>query len=154
MTSSYDYIYSCFLSKITDYKFVSLPQDDAYELMRGWLRSAVSKPYIRRIFSSLKLDDEILQIQFEVTDSVDESTDFDYAIEIITKGMVIEWLEPQVKSVVNIAQMFGGAEQKFYAQSNHLNELQKLLTDTKVEIRKMIRDHGYFFGGYIGKDQS
>lgn len=151
MTSSYENIYSCFLSKITEYKFVTLPQDDAYELMRGWLRSAVSKPYIRRIFSSLKLDDEVLQIQFEVLDTVDKYTDFDYAVEVIASGMVIEWLEPQVKSVVNIAQMFGGAEQKFYAQSTHLSELRKLLDESKAELRKMIRDHGYFFREYSGK---
>lgn len=144
----YDDIYSCFLGKITDYKFMSLSTDDAYELMKDWLHSAVSKPYTRRVFSSLTLDDEIMVCNFEIADAVDEYNDRDYGIEVITKAMVIEWLEPQVKSVLNISQMFGGKEQKFYAQSTHMNEIQKMLDDAKAELRKIIRDHGYFYRSY------
>ena len=51
--AKYDEIYSCFLGKITDYKFASLPADDAYDLMKDWLHSSIAQPYIRRIFSSI-----------------------------------------------------------------------------------------------------
>lgn len=152
MTSKYNDIYSCFLSKITDYKFVSLPADDAYELMNGWLHSAVSKPYIRRIFSSLALDDEVATITFEVLDAVDDNYDKEYAMEIISKGMVIEWLEPQVKSTLSVAQMFSGKEAKWYSEANHLKEIKGLLEDAKCEIRKIIRDHGYFYRNYISNE--
>ena len=142
----YEKIYSCFLSKITDYKFLSLQTDDAYDLMRGWLHSAVSKPFIRKEFSTITFDDEIVTITFELARSIDKLSDEDYAVEIIAMGMVIEWMEPQVKSVVNMAQMFSGKEQKFYSQAQHLSEVKKMLDDAKVEIRRIIRDHGYFSG--------
>ena len=140
----YDYIYSCFLSKVTDYKFVNIPTDDAYDLMNGWIKSAISKPYIRKEFSSIYMDNEISHINFEIKSFIDEQSDIDYGTEIITMAMVIEWLEPQVKSVLNTAQMFAGKEQKFYSQANHLAELQTMLKDAKIEIRRIIRDHGYF----------
>lgn len=150
MTSKYDEIYSCFLSKITEYKFMSLPQDDVYAMMCGWLHSAVSKPYIRRIFSSIKLDDEIMVVDYEVVNSVDEDADREYITELLGKAMVIEWLEPQVKSTLNISQAYMGKEQKYFSQAQHMSVLQNMLEDAKLEIRRMIRDHGYFFRSYGG----
>ena len=149
MTSlKYDDLYSCFLAKITDYKLASLSVDDAYELMRDWLHSAVKKPYIRRIFSSITFDDETMVCNFEIVDKADDETDKDYGVEVITKAMVIEWLEPQVKSVLTVAQMYSGKEQKWYSEANHLKEIKALLDDTKKELRKIIRDHGYFYRSY------
>lgn len=153
MTSDYENIYSCFLSKITDYSFLSLPEDDIYDFMRGWMHSTTARPYIRRLFSSIQLDDEIQLLTFELTDPVDDDSDLDFTVEILARGMVIAWLEPQVKSVINISQMFGGKEQKFYAQANHLNELKGLLKEAKTELRKMIRDHGYINNSYLRGDE-
>lgn len=144
----YDEIYSCFLGKITDYKFASLPADDAYDLMKDWLRSSIAQPYIRRIFSSITLNDDIMMAEFEIVDSVDESADRDYGIEIIARAMAIEWLEPQVKTTTSIAQMFGGKETKWFSEANHLKEIKDLLAGMKAELRKIIRDHGYFYRDY------
>ena len=63
--------------------------------------------------------------------------------------MVIKWLEPQVKSKVNIAQMFGGKEQKFYSQSQHLSELKDMLETEKISLNKLIRDRGSVFNPYL-----
>lgn len=149
MTSTYSYIYSCFLSKITDYKLLNIPEDNAYELMREWMHSAVSDPYVRRVFSSLTLDDEIETITFEIADTSGINTeDLDYGVELISRAMVIKWLEPQVKSTLMTAQMFTGKEQKFYSQSNHLNEIRTMLDNASKDLRKFIRDHGYFYRKY------
>lgn len=151
MTSlKYDDIYSCFLSKVTDYKFLSLPTDDAYDLMRDWLHSSVAQPYIRRIFASLALHDEIMQIDFEIADAVNEDTDRDYGVEVIARAMAIEWLEPQVKSTTNIAQMFSNKDMKWYSEANHLKETKDLLQQMKNELRRLIRDRGYFYLAYKG----
>ena len=53
-------------------------------------------------------------------------------------------------SIVNIQQMYGGKEQKFYAQANHLNAIQSLLSRFKIEQKKLIRDHGANYNSYIG----
>ena len=81
--------------------------------------------------------------------SVDDSADTEFIIELAAMGMVVEWLEPRVKSTTNIAQMFGGKEQKFYAQSMHMAEIRSMLTDARVELRKMVRDYGYVHNSYI-----
>ena len=149
MTSSYEDIYSCFLGKITDYKIASLDETDAIDLMNGWMKSVVAQPYIRRIFSNVICDDVEEKIDFELKIGIDEASDISFANEIISRGMVIEWLEPQVKSVVNTAQMFGGKDQKWYSQAQHLSELKDMLKTAKSELRRMICDYGYINNSYV-----
>lgn len=152
MTSNYEEIYSRFLSKITDYSFVSTDDYDLYQFMNSWMRSALSRPYIRRLFTTLTFDDEDVTLTYELSTSVNEDSDKDFVIELAAMGMVIEWLEPKVKSVINISQMYGGKEQKFYSQANHLIEIKSMLKDCKTELRKMIRDRGYIYNSYINGD--
>lgn len=149
MTSNYEEVYSRFLTRITDYKFLELKEDIVYSMMNNWMRATLAKPYVRRLFSSLSLDDEIMKFDYKLKNPVDDWSDEEFVYEIISNGMVIEWLEPQVKSVLNISQMFGGKEQKFYSQSNHLSELKDMLETEKTNLRKIIRDRGYVNNSYI-----
>lgn len=149
MTLSYEEIFSRFLGYITDYSIASMNIDDAYDMMREWLRKAYSKPYLRRLFSSSVLDDEIQTLTYEMEHQVEDEEDKNFVTEALAKGMVIEWLQPQVKSKLMTQQMFGGKESKFYAQSNQLSELRGLLEDITLEQRKMIRDRGYFYNSYL-----
>lgn len=152
MKISYQDIYSRFLQKIDDCELAQLPQVDVYEMMRGWLHSTLSRPYIRSLFSELEFKDDVLAMSCTLTRSVDDSADTEFVIELAAMGMVVEWLEPRVKSTTNIAQMFGGKEQKFYAQSTHMAEIKSMLTDTRVELRKMVRDYGYIHNSYIERE--
>ena len=145
MTVSHDTIFSRFLAKIKDYSFLSLPSDTAYDFMREWLHSTVSKPHIRKLFESISLDDEIMTIQFTLVNTIDDEYDLDFVIEVLVQGMMIEWLTPRVNSMENISQMFSGSEEKFYSQSSHLSEIQTLLKSLKNEQRKLTRNHGYDF---------
>ena len=149
-----DDIYSSFLGKITDYNFINMNEDDVYELMLGYLKSAISQPYIRRLFSSIKMDDEVMEMDFTLKNSVDEYADKCFIVEVLSRGMVIAWLEPQVKSILNTSQMFGGKEQKFYSQAQQLSELKDLLSTAKSEQRRIICDHGYVNNSYLRGDSN
>lgn len=152
MTSlSYEDIFSNFLGYITDYDFAHLNDDDAYTLMSEYLQKAISKTYIRRLFSSVNMDNEIQEINFEVSHPTEESEDLFFIQTILAKGMVVEWLEPQVKKTSLIHQhITSSKESKFYSQAMHLSEIRSLLEDTKIEIRKLIRDRGYIYNSYLG----
>ncbi len=152
MKISYQDIYSRFLLKVTDYELAQLPQDDVYDMMRGWLHSTLSRPYVRSLFSELVFKDEVLAMSYVLSNPVDDDADTEFVIELAAMGMVVEWLEPRVKSTTNLAQMFGGKEQKFYAQSTHMAELKSMLTDARVELRKMVRDYGYIHNSYIERE--
>ena len=139
----YDEITSSLYSKIEAYDFLDLGTDELHDFLVAWLHTAVSKPYVRKLFSSITLNDEIMVMKYDMKYEVDEETDREFVIEILALGMGIQWLTPKINSTVNINQMFGSKEEKYYSQSSHLTELRSLRKDWIKEQRSMIRDRGY-----------
>ena len=146
----YDEIFVKFLGNIQDYDIPKMDSSDVNFMMIEYLHKASSRTYVRRLFKSLKFDDEKLHLTYELGVVTDEDQDKDFITTILAKGMVVEWLSPYVKSKLNMAQMFTGAEQKFYSQANHLSELRSLLEDTKQDLEKEILDRNCAYNEYLG----
>ena len=144
---SYSTLFSRVLNKINDTKELSLDENDLLEIYTERLHSVVGKPRVRRLFSSLTLDDEIQEMTFTLNNSVDEESDKDFVLEILSLGMAIEWLQPQVDSVIHTSVMIGGKEEKKLLD-NHKNMIEHL-DSMKKEQNKMIRDYGYMYNSYI-----
>ena len=147
MVLSYSTLFSRVLNKINDPKELSLDENDLLEIYTERLHSVVGKPRVRRLFSSLSLDDEIQEMTFTLNNSVDEESDKDFVLEILSLGMAIEWLQPQVDSVIHTSVMIGGKEEKKLLD-NHKNMIDRL-DSMKKEQNKMIRDYGYIYNSYI-----
>ena len=144
---SYSTLFSRVLNKINDQKELSLDENDLLEIYTERLHSVVGKPRVRRLFSSISLDDEIQEMTFTLNNSVDEESDKDFVLEILSLGMAIEWLQPQVDSVIHTSIMIGGKEEKKLLD-NHKNMIDRL-DSMKKEQNKMIRDYGYMYNSYI-----
>ena len=147
---SYSTLFSRVLNKINDQKELSLDENDLLEIYTERLHSVVGKPRVRRLFSSLSLDDEIQEMTFTLNNSVDEESDKDFVLEILSLGMAIEWLQPQVDSVIHTSVMIGGKEEKKLLD-NHKNMIDRL-DSMKKEQNKMIRDYGYMYNSYINTE--
>lgn len=143
---SYDDVFSRALNKIDDPKELQLNNDDLLCIYTQRLHSAVSKPFIRKLFSSIKFDDEIQEFTFVLTDPVDGDSDKDFVLELFAMGIAIEWLEPKVKSLKNTAKFFGGKEEKKLKDDYSLNK--EMLKEMKIEQQKLIRDYGFAFKPY------
>lgn len=150
MTSvKYETIFNLFLGNITDIKLASLSEEDANTLMTEFLHKALAATYLNRLFSSYSLDDDTQQFSFAMAyDTKRDETDF--VCNAIAKWMVYEWIHNQVNSVVNTAQFFGGAEQKFYSQQAHLSELRNLEDSLYKECRHYVMDRGWINNSYLG----
>ena len=144
---SYSTLFSRALNKINDPKELSLDESDLLEIYTERLHSVVGKPRVRRLFSSISLDDEIQEMTFTLNNSVDEESDKDFVLEILSLGMAIEWLQPQVDSIIHTSVMIGGKEEKKLLD-NHKNMIERL-DSMKKEQNKMIRDYGYMYNSYI-----
>ena len=147
---SYSTLFSRVLNKINDPKELQLNENDLLEIYIERLHSVVGKPRVRKLFSSLTLDDEIQEMTFTLNNSVDEDSDTDFVLEILALGMAIEWLQPQVDSRNYTAQMVGGKEEKM--MQNHYKPMQDRLDSMKKEQNKMIRDYGYMYNSYINTE--
>lgn len=150
MTLPYETVFSRTRGRINDPKELSLNENDLLEIYTERLHNVIGNPRVRRLFSSLLLDDEIQQISFELNNSVDKVSDEDFVVDLIILGMTIEWLQPQIDSILHTSLMIGGKEEKKLLD-NHKNMIERL-DSMKKELHKMIRDYGYMYNSYINTE--
>ena len=145
MTLPYEIIFSRARGRISDPKELSLDENDLLEIYTERLSNVISNPRVRRLFSSLTLDDQ--QLDFTLNNSVDETADMNFVVGILVLGMTIEWLQPQVDSIMHTSVMIGGKEEKKLLD-NYKN-MSDRLDSMKTELNKRIRDYGYMYNSYI-----
>ena len=141
----YEEIYSRSYMKRYDPSFFD-NKEFAYETMKEWLHEIVAFPWVRKIFSSITLDDILEELNFELVNSVDEQSDNDFVIKLFTDGFVICWMRPRVETAINLATVIGGKDEKklisnYQANIDRLNSLE-------LKLKKYIRDYGYINGSY------
>lgn len=147
---TYEEIYSQFYSKQTDPTFYKkYSKEEAYDLMKNWLHSLVGTPYIRKCFSSITLDDNILELTFKLNLSIDDESDNYFVKDVFAQGMVICWEQQQIDKITNMAAVLGGKEEKSLFNNNK-NNMTRVKT-LEVNLRKFIRDYGYVYNEYIGE---
>ena len=135
----YEEIYSRSYMKRYDPSFYE-NKEFAYETMKEWLHEIVAFPWVRKIFSSITLDDVLEELTFELVNSVDEQSDNDFVIKFFTDGFVICWMRPRVETAINLATVIGGKDEKkllsnYQANIDRLNSLE-------LKLKKYIRDYG------------
>lgn len=147
----YEKINETLLRKITDCDILHIPEEDGNKQLAGYLHSTVSKPYCRRLFSSLLLDDELEEVTYDLNVTTDESQDEDFVTEMLALGMLIEWTEPMVNSRLNQKQLItSNKESKFYSQQAHMDTLQTMYNAAVKKQRDLIRDRGYIYNPFNG----
>ena len=117
--TSYEAIYNRALAQITDPLLVQLPEEDLENMLYGWLINAIVEPVVGT-YNFSDRDEELKQFNFDISE-LDQ--------RILSIHMVRGWLAPQIASVTLTNQVFGGKEEKFYAQANQLAEMRNLDTD-------------------------
>ncbi len=147
MTLSYQTIFSRYRGKIQALEYLSLSADDINEIEVERLHSVVGNPRIRYKFSSLTMNDTVQILTFELKNPIDDFSDEEFVVDLLSLGMTIEWLQPKVDSVVNTAPMIGGKEEKKLLD-NHRQSINRL-AQMKTELKKLIRDYGYMNNSYI-----
>lgn len=139
--TSYESVYNRFLSSITDYNLPWVPEEDLQNMLHEWMLGAI----VRCGRYSHNFDDRDEENQTFNIDLPEKD------MKALVLYMVGEWMDRQVNSVELTSQFIGGSEEKFYAQSNHLNSIKALRDDSRTEARKLLRDYSYIDSSYFSE---
>ncbi len=145
---SYEQIYKRALSMINDLELATYTEQDFYDILCQWLRNTSSTPLLRKKFSSYVLDDEIMRLDFTLTNSVDDYFDEDFVTTILAKGVVINYFPSKLEHTKNLATMVGGKEEKKLID-NYSKNMERL-NQLKREWERELSRHTYYFGEYGG----
>lgn len=129
MNTELQTVYDSFLSKVTDYGYLNLNEEELAIELNQTLKSSIAKFLIV----------EELSIN-EYTDEFNRELSL-LEIEILAYGMVLSWIEPKINSIDLLRQRLGSKEFQMFSQANHLKELREIKLQAK-------RDFDYWINRY------
>lgn len=146
----YEDIYKRALTMINDLELATYTEEDFYSILCEWLHTTASFPLLRKKFSSYSLDDEVMDINFTLSNSVDDFYDSEFVKTILAKGIIISYFPSKLESTKNMAVALGGKEEKVLI--NTYNKNMERLTQLKREWELELSRHTYYFGEYGGSN--
>lgn len=146
----YEDIYKRALTMINDLELATYTEEDFYSVLCEWLHTTSSFPLLRKKFSTYSFDDEIMNINFTLTNSVDDFYDSEFVKTILAKGIIINYFPSKLENTKNLATMIGGKEEKKLIDnySKNMERLTQLKREWKLELSR----HTYYFGEYGGSN--
>ena len=89
-------------------------------------------------------------MEFELKNPVGDFADSEFIIKLLSLGMAIEWLKPQVESRDYTLQFVGGKEEKML--QNNYKPMKDRLDSLERQFSKLLSHYGYLNNSYIRGD--
>lgn len=102
---NYEEIYSKFRLKAEAYDILQYREDDVSAVfMPEYLHASINKPYIRRLFSELKLGDTVQELTYIMKYSVDDDFDAEFITDILGIGNALKTIITRTTKVGKMPQ--------------------------------------------------
>ena len=141
MGISYDAIEGAFLSKITEFEFLKMSEKDRGEIVDGYLKRAITEFKPVCTYDLSKCDDETR----EFTDDFDPK-DVDEIIEIVSEGMVKQWLKPYLYRQEILENVLNTRDYTTYSPAEILLRVGNAYKEAKSDYTQMVREYSYNHG--------
>lgn len=141
MELSYDSIQSAFLGKITEYEFLQMPERNRTAMLNDIMYRAVVA--FREVCEyDLSMRDDNRRV---FTDDFDDG-DTDELIEIISEGMVYQWMKQFRNSQDILQNALNTRDYSVFSPAEMTRRVGSALTDVRREYIAMIREYSYRHG--------
>lgn len=142
MSLSYDVFTGAFLAKVNEYDFMKLEMYDRQNIVDGYLRMAVSEFRKNCKYDLFSTRDDVERV-FDV-DITDE--DLDELVDIISEGMLMQWMKPFVYKQENLENVLNTVDFSTYSPAELLLRVGNAYDGVKKDYIQMIREYSYNHG--------
>ena len=142
MSIPYDAIIGAFLSKITEFNFINMDDENREELVNGYMRRAVSE-FDRICKQNLTASIDAVEQEFAV--DVDDAA-ADEIINILSEGMVVQWLKPYVYQQELLENVINSRDFTQYSPAELLMRVGNAYRRAQKDFTQMIREYSYNHG--------
>ena len=138
MEINYDEIVKAFLMKITEFDLLSLADNERDDIVKGYRKRTVTS--FKKIckYDLSKYDDDLDKF----TDEFDE-VDVDEIIDIISEGMLVQWLKPFVYNQELLENAMNTADFTTYSPAELLLRVGDAYKQAQKTYTQMIREYSY-----------
>ena len=142
MSIPYDAFTDAFLNKISEFEMLKLDDNIRTEIVDGYRKRAVSafrKNCLVDLFTTG--DDEERVYMVDVSDD-----DIDELVDIISEGMVVQWLKPFVYQQDLLQNMLNTRDYTLYSPAELLKRVGSAYKEAQKDFTQMIREYSYNHG--------
>ena len=142
MAIPYSAFTGAFLNKISEFELLKLDDNTRTEVIDGYRKRAVSAFRKNcRIDLFTTADDEERAYQVDVGDE-----DLDELVDIISEGMIIQWLKPYVYQLDLLQNILNTRDYTLYSPAELLMRVGNAYQKVQKDYTQMIREYSYNHG--------
>ena len=141
MSVSYDVFAGAFLSKVTEYTFIQLQDENRTAIVDGFLRRAITK------FAKVcKYDMSIYDDDNRVFNVDIPQDDLEEIVDIVSEGMLEQWMKPYVYRQENLENILNSRDFTTYSPAELLLRISNAYAKVQKDYTNMIREYSYNHG--------
>ena len=139
MSVPYDYFTDAFLSKVSEYEFITLDYKDRQDIVDGYMKRALTafrKNCDYDFFTTA--DDENREFNVDVSDD-----DLDEILDIVSEGMLVQWMKPYVYRQELLENVLNTRDFTTYSPAELLLRVGNAYRRVQKDYTQMIREYSY-----------
>lgn len=138
----YDVFLGGFLSKITEYELLELIEEDRTAIVEGYMKRAISSfKKVCKYDLVSTADDNAHVFNIDVRDE-----DLDELVDIISEGMVVQWLKPYLYHQELLRNAINSRDWTTYSPAELLMRVGNAYSAAQKNYTQMIREYSYNHG--------
>lgn len=143
MDIEYDTFTGAFLTKVTEYRFVHLFEED---------RNALTDSYMKRALAQFCNECAVVVDAYDDEDRIVAFHDgltmvqVDDIIDIVSDGMLVEWLKPYVYKQENLENMLNTQDYTAYSPAELTHRVHEVYNTCRVNFTQRMREYSYVHG--------
>lgn len=135
----YDCFTSAFLAKVTEFELSALTDSARQEIVDGYMKRAISafKKICKYDFTTTS-DDALREFDLTIDDNA-----LDEIIDIVSEGMVVQWLKPYVYKQELLENVLNTRDFTTYSPAELLLRVGNAYAKAQKDYTQMIREYSY-----------
>ncbi len=136
---SYDMFTGAFLSKITEYEFLSIPDENRTAIIDGYMKRAITSFNKTCVYDLIGSETD-KQRTFDLDIPVE---DIDEILDIVSEGMVVQWLKPYLYKQELLESVLNTRDFTTYSPSEMLARVGSAYQNAQRDYTQMIREYSF-----------
>ena len=141
MGTSYNVFTEAFLDKVNTYDFIELSECDRVHLVDNYMKKACSQFDRLCTYDLSDRDDVIREFAIDIPED-----DIDEVADIISEGMLVQWMKPYVYKQENLQNVLNTADFSTYSPAELLLRISNAYAKVQKDYTAMMREYSYNHG--------
>lgn len=142
MSVPYDKFTEAFLAKVTEFDFIKLSEYERNYLIDGYMKRAIAAfKKVCKYDLTTTADDMVREFDTDI-----EAEDLDEIVEIVSEGMLVQWMKPYTYKQENLESVLNTRDFTTYSPSELLLRISATYAAVRKDFTNMMREYSYNHG--------